>query len=102
MEILIIICILVQIFLTFYLIMSIKNEKKSGVIKPQEEKLTDEQRKRQEELKKAFDNLMNYDYNEALKKKEWYKGRQKTGIYMKQGLNIIKRYMAPIKTIMMS
>ncbi len=38
--------------------------------KPHKEQLTNEQKKRQEELRKAFDNLMNYDYNEALKKKE--------------------------------
>jgi hypothetical protein len=27
-------------------------------------------------MKQAFDNLMNYDYETALKKKEWYKGQK--------------------------
>lgn len=35
-----------------------------------EEKETTEDKIKQEELRKSFENLMNYDYNEALKKKE--------------------------------
>ena len=33
-------------------------------------KLTKEEKKRQEELRKNFENLMNYGYEDALKKKE--------------------------------
>lgn len=57
----------------FYLLKSIKETKKETpkiVEKPKKEKLTKEQKERQEQLKKAFENLMGYDYNEALKKKE--------------------------------
>lgn len=33
-------------------------------------KLNEEEKKRQEELRKHFENLMNYGYEDALKKKE--------------------------------
>ena len=38
--------------------------------KPHRGELTKEQKERQEELRKAFENLMGYGYNDALKKKE--------------------------------
>lgn len=57
----------------FYLLKSIKEVKKDTpniVEKPKQAKLTKEQKEKQGQLKKAFENLMGYDYNEALKKKE--------------------------------
>lgn len=38
--------------------------------KPHEDKLNEEQKKKQEELRKNFENLMGYGYEDALKKKE--------------------------------
>lgn len=38
--------------------------------KPHKDKLNEEQKKKQEELRKSFENLMGYGYEDALKKKE--------------------------------
>lgn len=37
------------------------------VEKPNKAELSEEQKEKQEKLRKNFENLMNYDYNEALK-----------------------------------
>jgi hypothetical protein len=44
-------------------------EEPKVIEKPKEEKLTDEQKKKQEKLRKSFDNLMGYGYEQALKPK---------------------------------
>lgn len=55
------------IVIQIYFIVSIKKAKEP----PKEKvKLTDEQLKKQEELRKSFENLMGYGYDDALKKKE--------------------------------
>lgn len=48
-----------------YLIYSIKQAKK-----PEKPQLTDKERKKQEELRKHFESLMGYEYDDALRKKE--------------------------------
>lgn len=74
MEIVIFIMMIVIIAFQFALLKSIKKEppKEEPIVKekPKTAKITKEQKEKQEELRKSFENLMNYDYNEALKKKE--------------------------------
>ena len=55
-----------------YLIIRYIKEPVEEIKEPAKEphKLSKEDKKKQEELRKNFNNLMNYDYNEALKKKE--------------------------------
>ena len=62
--------LVILIGLTISQIYTFKLLKKTKVVtyKTVEKKLTDEQIKKQENLRKSFDNLMNYDYEEALKK----------------------------------
>lgn len=67
MEILTFILLIGVIGFQFYMFKLITNKEET----PKEvKKLTKEQRKKQEELRKSFENLMNYDYSQALKKKE--------------------------------
>jgi len=57
----------------FYLLKSIKEEKKETptvVEKPKQAKLTREQKEKQEKMRKSFENMMGYGYEDALKKKE--------------------------------
>lgn len=58
----------------YYLLKSLKakpeKEEPKVVEKPKPAKLTKEQKERQEQLRKSFENLMKYDYNDALNKKE--------------------------------
>jgi flagellar biosynthesis component FlhA len=57
----------------FYLLKSIKETKKEApteVEKPKQAKLTKEQKEKQEKLRKSFENMMGYGYEDALKKKE--------------------------------
>ena len=74
MEIAIFIMMIGIIGFQFYLFKCIKEkpakEEPKVVEKPKVSKLTKEQKEKQEELRKSFENLMNYDYVEALKKKE--------------------------------
>lgn len=73
MEILVIILFgVANIALQIYLIKTIEGEKVKipTVEKPHEEKLTDEQKKKQEELRKNFENLMGFDYEQALKRSD--------------------------------
>ena len=74
MEIAIFIMMIGVVGFQFYLLKSIKEkpvkEEPKVKEKPKVAKLTKEQKERQEELRKSFENLMGYDYNEALKKKE--------------------------------
>ncbi len=73
MEILILLMMFYIIGFQFYLLKLVKSSKEVKTIefkteeKPHETKLTEEQKKKQEELRKNFDNLMNYDYSQALK-----------------------------------
>lgn len=66
-DIIFILLILINLGILLYVLMQInllkcipKEEKKP--------KLTKEEREKQEKIKKHFENLMNYDYEQALKK----------------------------------
>lgn len=64
---------IVEIILLIILIVAViitRTPQKKEVVTKVEPKLSPEQQKKQKELKQAFDNLMNYDYETALKKKE--------------------------------
>ncbi len=71
MEIVILIIMCCVIFFQFYVVKSMEDIKErieaKTVEKPHEVKLTDEQRKKQEELRKNFENLMGYGYDQALR-----------------------------------
>ena len=110
MEIVILIVMLGILGFQFYLIKTIKEVPKVEPKieeKPQKQELTKEQKEKQEKIRNHFENLMNYDYETALKnekdlKEEWFKGtiRQMIGSYMMQVYRIIKMFMVQIETIM--
>lgn len=74
MEIILLIMMVCVIGSQYYLLKSLKEkpvrEEPKVKEKPKPVKLTKEQKERQEQLRQSFENLMKYDYNEALKKKE--------------------------------
>ncbi len=66
MEILMLIVLLGIVGFQIYLLKCVKSYKKGSL----KRELTYEEKKKQEKLRKNFENLMNYGYNDALKKKE--------------------------------
>lgn len=66
MEIILLILLLISIGINFFLL--IKSEKKINEPKIEKKpKLTREEKEKQEQIKKAFDNLMSYDESIARK-----------------------------------
>jgi len=95
--------ILILLIYRIFLEKKSKNVEKVEETVVKEEKIDDETKEKYEKTKKAFNNLMEYDENIALKKKEeWYKGLilLKIGNYMRLELSIIKVFMVVIRTIM--
>lgn len=66
----IIICILALLILGIDIYRIYIDRKPKPIEKVEKPKLTKEQKKKQEELRKNFENLMGYGYEDALKKKE--------------------------------
>lgn len=57
-----------------------KLQRKIEEFNKKEPKLTKEEKEKQEKIQKSFNNLMEYDYDTALKgKKEWLKGNKRLG-----------------------
>jgi hypothetical protein len=73
MEIILGILLCVSIGISLGLYFNMKKTTKIPEIEPEKEekpKLSREERKKREELRKHFENLMSYDYEQALKSKE--------------------------------
>lgn len=74
MNVLIIILLLANLGLQAYILLNKKPKKEiHKIIVEKKPKLSDEEKKKQKEMRKHFENLMDYDYDKALKKEE-YKG----------------------------
>lgn len=69
MEIIVIILAIIDIGLSTYLVYLMR-PKKEITPKVLPKVLNDKEKKKQEELRKNFENLMGYGYDDALKKKE--------------------------------
>ena len=73
MEVIMLIVMAFIIIFQFYLLKTVKNTKniekmqENTVEKPKKAELTEEQKQKQEKLRKHFENLMGYGYEEALK-----------------------------------
>ena len=67
MEIALIIILSLNLVVQVYQILKSKSTK--SVVIQQKSELSEEEKIRQENIKRSFDNLMNYDYSQALKRK---------------------------------
>ena len=67
MEIILLILLLVSFGINIFLL--VKKEKKPAKPIEKKPKLTKEEKDKQEQIKKAFDNLMNYDETTARRRK---------------------------------
>lgn len=67
MEIALIIILSLNLAVQVYQILKSKSTK--SVVIQQKNELSEEEKIKQENIKKSFDNLMNYDYSQALRRK---------------------------------
>lgn len=67
MEIALIIILSLNLVVQVYQILKPKSTK--SVVAQQKTELSEEEKIKQENIKKSFDNLMNYDYSQALRRK---------------------------------
>ena len=67
MEIALIIILSLNLVVQVYQILKHKSTK--SVVTQQKTELSEEEKIKQENIKKSFDNLMNYDYSQALRRK---------------------------------
>lgn len=67
MEIALIIILSLNLVVQVYQILKPKSAK--SVVAQQKNELSEEEKTKQENIKKSFDNLMNYDYSQALRRK---------------------------------
>ncbi|MBO7733033.1 MAG: hypothetical protein J6S67_10780 [Methanobrevibacter sp.] len=70
MEILILILLILLLFLNAFVLYTVFLKQKKPVKTEAKPKLTKEEKDKQKEIKKAFDNLMNYDENAARKRRK--------------------------------
>lgn len=70
MEILIIILLVILLAMDVYLLIKVEFKREQMTAKPLiKQKLTKEEKDKQEQIKKAFENLMNYDETTARRRK---------------------------------
>lgn len=67
MEIALIIILSLNLVVQVYQILKSKSTK--SVVIQQKSELSEEEKIKQENIKRSFDNLMNYDYSQALRRK---------------------------------
>lgn len=67
MEIALIIILSLNLVVQVYQILKPKSTK--SVVTQQKRELSEEEKTKQENIKRSFDNLMNYDYSQALRRK---------------------------------